>query len=138
MAESKGRLVVIKLGDGEVSETFTTIGGLRTSSLTFNGAAVDVTTKDSAPWRKLIGDTGIKSISISGAGIFQDDAVIALLRTAAMAQSLNNFQFVDGNTGDIYEGAFQVTNFTENAPHDNAKDFSITLESSGAVTFTAG
>lgn len=136
MAESKGRLFVLKLGDGEVSETFTVIGGLRTTSITINGAPVDVTTKDSAPWRKLLADTGIKSVSISGAGIFQDDAIIALIRTACLGQELNNFQVVNGSTGDIYEGAFQVTNFSENAPHDNAVDFSISLESSGAITFT--
>lgn len=137
MTESKGRLFAIKLGNGATSETFTAVGGMRTSQMTINNALVDVTTADSAPWRKAIGNTGIRTVSISGSGVCQDDATFASLRTAAMSGTLNNYELVNGETGDKIGGSFACTSFQESGEYTDALTFSITLESAGTVTFTA-
>lgn len=136
MAELKGRLFLLKLGDGATAETFTTIAGLLTTDVSMSQEAVEVTTKDSAPHRKLVADTGTRSMSISATGVFQDDAALASVRSAWANGTLNNYQLVYGN-GDKLEGAFLVTAFSENGAHNGAMQYSMTLESSGAVPFTA-
>ena len=48
MAAQKGSAMLMKVGNGGSPETFTTIGGLRSTSLTINNESVDVTNKDIA------------------------------------------------------------------------------------------
>ena len=47
MAAQKGRAVLMKIGNAGSPETFTTIGGMRSTTLTLNDETVDVTNKDS-------------------------------------------------------------------------------------------
>ncbi|HHX89260.1 MAG TPA: phage major tail protein, TP901-1 family, partial [Paracoccus sp.] len=46
MAKQKGRLMLVKIGDGESSEAFTTLCGLRSKTMTINNSEIDVTTAD--------------------------------------------------------------------------------------------
>ena len=56
MAAQKGSALLMKIGDGASPEVFTTIGGLRSTSISLNEEAVDVTTKDSSgKYRELLG-----------------------------------------------------------------------------------
>ena len=48
MAAQKGSSLLVKIGDGASPEAFTTIGGLRSTSISLNDEAVDVTTMDSS------------------------------------------------------------------------------------------
>ena len=48
MAAQKGRAVLMKIGNAGSPETFTTIGGMRSTTLTLNDETVDVTNKDIA------------------------------------------------------------------------------------------
>ena len=47
MAAQKGRSLLMKIGDGASPEAFTTIGGMRSTSIAINDEMVDVTNKDS-------------------------------------------------------------------------------------------
>ncbi len=135
MAAEKGRSLLLKIGDGATAEVFATIAGLRSTSMTINGEQVDVTTKDSNGWRDLMANAGVKSVSVSGAGIFKDSAAEELLRAASVDQTLDNYeiQFQDANK---FAGAFQVASLEYSGEHNGAREYSITLESSGVVTFT--
>ena len=48
MAAQKGRAVLMKIGNAGSPEAFTTIGGMRSTTLTLNDETVDVTNKDIA------------------------------------------------------------------------------------------
>ena len=75
MAAQKGRALLMKIGDGASPEVFTTIGGMRSTSITLNDEAVDITNKDSTnDARVLLAQGGIKSASVSGNGVFTDSA----------------------------------------------------------------
>lgn len=137
MAESRGRLFVIQAGDGATAEVFTTIAGFRSNSLTLNNEAVDVTTKSSAPWRKLLADAGLRSMSLDGSGIFGDTASEETLRSQADAATIDNYRILDTDTGDYWEGGFLVTNYSRSGEYNGAVEFSCAFESSGTVTFTA-
>ena len=74
MAAQKGSAMLMKVGNAGSPETFTTIAGLRSTSLTVNNESVDVTNKDSSNNRTLLAEAGVQSISVSGSGVFTDGA----------------------------------------------------------------
>ena len=136
MAAGKGKDVLLKVGNGAYSETFATVAGLRTASLTLNNQAVDITTKDSAGWTELLEAAGISNVSISASGVFKDAASEETVRGYAQTQTINNFEFVFAN-GDKMSGAFLITSYERSGGYDDAEVYSISMSSSGAVTFTA-
>lgn len=136
MAAEKGRAFVLKVGDGATSEAFTTVGGMRTTSLTINGEQVDVTDKDSAGWRELLAAAGVTSVSLSGSGVFKDTASEATIRANALAQSIDNYQIVF-ESADYFEGGFQIASLEYAGEYNGARTYNITLESSGQVTYTS-
>jgi len=133
MPAEKGRAFVLKVGDGATSEEFTTVGGMRVTALDINGERVDITDKDDAGWRTLLADAGIKSVSITGSGVFKDSVSEATVRTNVLAQTIDNYELVFEN-GDKFTGAFQV-NMGYSGSHDGEVTYSLTLDSSGEVSF---
>lgn len=136
MAAQKGSSLLIKIGDGGSPEAFTTVGGLRSTSISLNDEAVDVTTMDSSNNRELLANGGIQTISISGSGVFTDAASESTLRTAFGASSFSNYQVIVPDFG-TYEGAFMIASLEYAGEYNGEVTYSVTLESSGSVSFTA-
>ena len=137
MAVQKGVDVVLKIGDGGGVETFATIGGARTVSMTINNSGVDATSASSSgQWREMIDAAGILSMDASFSGVFQDDSAFGSLDTDMRARTLRNFQIVYPDYG-TYEGAFIITSLTMAGAHDGEATFEISLQSGGAITFTS-
>ncbi len=83
MSAQRGKDLLIKTGDGGSPEVFTTVAGLRATTLAFNAQNVDVTNADSTnAWRELLAGGGVKSATLTGSGVFKDAASDATLRTA--------------------------------------------------------
>lgn len=138
MAAQAGKAVLIKMSNQDSPETFSTIGGQRSSSITINDEPVDITNKDSTNrWRELI-RKGIRNVEISGSGVFLDDTVIGNLNTHMMntADDIINFQFIVPDFG-TFEGAFFVASLSYAGEHDGEATYESTFQSAGAVTFTA-
>ena len=135
MAAQKGALVLIKVGNGGGPETFATVGGLRTTRLVLNNQLVDTTNKDSGGWRLLLAGAGIRSITLSGSGIFTDSASEETVRGYAFTNSINNYEFYFGGNDKI-SGAFQITSYERAGNHDGEETYAITFESAGAITST--
>ena len=74
MAVQTGASLLVKVGNGASPEVFTTVAGLRDTSISINQETVDVTNKDSSRVRTLLAPGGIKSFTISGSGVFTDSA----------------------------------------------------------------
>lgn len=140
MAAQKGSALLLKIGataSGAASaDTYTTIGGLRSNGITFNDEAVDVTTKDSAGIRELLANGGIQTCSISGSGVFTDAATELTLRTAFAAADFSNFEVLLPELG-TYQGKFMISSLEYTGEHNGEMTYSVSLESSGAFTFTA-
>ncbi len=136
MAAQKGSLFLLKVGDGgSPTETFTTVGGLRATRFTLNNQLVDSSNKDSGAWRNILANAGIRSLTISGSGVFLDSASEETVRANAFASSVNNYRITMGN-GDYLTGAFQITSYERSGDYDGEETYSITLESAGNITFT--
>jgi TP901-1 family phage major tail protein len=137
MAAQKGKDLLIKIGDGAASESFTTVAGLRATALSFNAKDVDVTNADSSGlWRELLAGGGVKSATVTGSGVFKDAAADALLRAAFFDQSLVDWQIAIPDFG-VVAGPFKLTALQYEGPYDGELKISLSLSSAGALTFTA-
>jgi TP901-1 family phage major tail protein len=137
MAGQKGRDVLIKIGDGADPEAFTTVAGIRAKTISFNARSVDGTSGESADaWRELIGGAGVKSASVSGAGVFKDATSDLTLQQSFFSQAPRGFRLVIPGFG-MLEGPFLVESLDYSGDHDGEAAFAITLASAGAISFTA-
>jgi len=140
MAKQLGRALLVKIGDGEATETFSNLCGLNSKSLTINNSAIDVTTPDcttpeGALWTETL--AGLKNVSVSGDGFFEDSAAEARMNTVAMQNDNQaNFEIVVPDFG-TYAGAFRLTTVEFGGETEGGVTYSISLESTGTVTFTA-
>lgn len=140
MAKQLGRALLVKIGDGEVSETFANLCGLNSKSITINNSSIDVTTPDcttpeGALWTQTL--AGLKNVSVSGDGYFEDSVTEARMNTVAMsADNACNFQIVVPDFG-TYAGSFRISSLEFGGESEGGVTYSLSLESNGAVTFTA-
>jgi TP901-1 family phage major tail protein len=133
MAAQKGSALLLKIGSGS-PVSYTTIGGLRSTSITMNDEPVDITNKDSAGVRTLLAQGGVQSMSVSGSGVFTDAASEGTLRTAFGAASFSQYELVIPDFG-TYTGTFMIASLEYAGEYNGEVTYSVTLESSGAVTF---
>lgn len=133
MAAQKGSALLIKVGNAASPEVFTTVAGLRDTSISINAETIDITNKDSSRNRTLLADAGIKSFSVSGSGVFTDAASEQTILTNFSASTFKNYQIIipDFNT---FTGAFQITSMEYSGSHNSEVTYSMSFESSGGVT----
>ena len=133
MAVQKGSALLVKIGNAGSPEAFTTVAGLRDTSISIGAEMIDVTNKDSSRVRTLLAGAGTKSFTISGSGVFTDGATEQSVLTAFSAATFSNFQFLvpDFNT---FTGAFQITAIDYSGTYNDAVQYSMTFESAGAIT----
>lgn len=136
MAKAKGRDFLVKVGNGGTpTETFATVAGMRSTSMTLNNESVDVTDKDGAPWRELLAEAGVQSMSIKLSGVMSDATTAMGMQAKAFANTIHNFELVSG-LGDTFAGAFQITSMERGGEYNKEETYSITLESAGVITYT--
>jgi TP901-1 family phage major tail protein len=136
MSAQRGKDLLLKV-DSDGAGTYATVAGLRTRSLAFNAAVVDVTHAESADaWRELLAGAGVKTAKIAGAGIFKDAASDETVRSYFFAGTIRSWQVIVPDFGTV-AGPFQITALEYSGGHDNELTFDIALESAGALSFTA-
>jgi len=136
MSAQSGKDMLLRL-DQTGAGSFIAVAGLRTRSLAFNAASIDITDAESAGrWRELLSGGGVKRASLSGAGIFKDQASDAQMRSLFFDGTIRNWQLVIPDFGTV-EGAFQIVALEFSADHAGEVTFDIALESAGALSFVA-
>ena len=128
----RGSAFLLKVGDGAGTPVFATVAGLRTTQLSVNGEAVVVTSKDSGGWRQLLSGAGVRSVSVSGAGVFTGSAAEARLRASALAGVLDDYR-LSFEGGDTMTGRFLVTRLDYAGEFNGERTYTVSLESSGVV-----
>lgn len=115
-------------------EVFKTIGGLRSASVSFALEGVEKTNYGSNQYREYIDGAGIRAMSVSGDGVYNSSANFRTMETNALANLLQCFAFVEIVTGRIYSACFKVTSLETSAEFSGEATFSMSAESSGAIT----
>lgn len=137
MAAQKGSDFLLKIGDGATpTEGFSTIGGFRSNEFKIDNSTVDITNKDSAGVRELLAGGGVQSFTLSGSGVFMDDAAFAATELAVRNKTVDNWQVIIPDFG-TYEGPYQITSLSFGGEHNGEMKYSINLESAGVIGFTA-
>lgn len=132
MTAQLGRKFLIYVWDG--ISAFLEIGMARNNDFTHNNESVDVTTKTSGGWVEKLQGAGNKSVSMSFDGVFTDTVAEDRLITLANADTIELYELLSGS-GQKYAGSFQITSYARGGVQNGEETFSITLESSGTVTF---
>ncbi|WP_299843153.1 phage major tail protein, TP901-1 family [uncultured Roseovarius sp.] len=136
MAVQNGKDLLVKI-DLTGSGDFQTVAGLRATRISFNAESIDVTSLESAGgWRELLGGAGVKSASISGSGIFRDEASDERARQIFFDGETPPFQVVIPDFGTV-EGPFQVTAIEYAGSHDGEATYELSMASAGQLSFTA-
>jgi len=134
MVAQKGKDLLLKL---EGANGFQTVAGLRSRRLAFNTQTVDVTDAESVGrWRELLGGAGVQRASLTGAGIFKDQASDALVRATYFAGAIITWQVVIPDFGTV-SGPFQISALEYAGEHDGEIRFELALESAGSLVFGA-
>ena len=134
MAAQQGKALLMKIGNGASPEVFTTIGGMRSNTLTMNDEMVDVTNKDSVGARTILAQGGVNSITIAGSGVFTDSASETTLKGKFNVSALTNYQFLVPDFG-TFTGAFMLTSLEYAGEYNGEVTYSFTFESSAAIVF---
>ncbi|MGL4975876.1 MAG: phage major tail protein, TP901-1 family [Bosea sp. (in: a-proteobacteria)] len=135
MPAQKGKDLLLKVMDN--TSVFVTVAGLRARQLALNAESVDVTHAESAGrWRELLAGAGVRRASVSGAGVFKDEASDALVRQTFFDGTIRTWQITVPDFGRI-EGAFQISTLEYRGDHANEVTFDLSLDSAGTITFTA-
>lgn len=132
MGAEKGSAFLLKVGDGGSPIAYTTVAGLRTTQLSVNGEAVNVTSKDSGGWRELLSGAGVRSVSVSGAGIFTGSAAEARVRDNALSGAIDDYE-LSFESGERMRGKFLVTRLDYAGDYNGERSYTMSLESSGPV-----
>jgi|TARA_B110000977_G_scaffold198145_2_gene282328 TP901-1 family phage major tail protein len=140
MAKQLGRAMLIKIGDGADPEVFSNLCGLNSKTLSVNNTSIDVTTPDcttpeGALWTQTL--AGLKNISVSGDGFFEDS--VAEARAVSIANGADNavnLQIVIPDLG-TYSGAFRLATLEYGGETEGGVTYSVSLESNGAITYAA-
>lgn len=129
-------LVLTNDGTGELEESFANFAGIRSKSFTLNNEMIDITNQDSDQWRKIADQAGIRSMSISGNGVFNDDLAFKRARSRALTGRISNFRLILNNDGDYFQGFFKIATLGGGGEYNAESTYDLTLESSGEIAFT--
>ncbi len=136
MAAQTGKDMLLKLASGAPPHGMVTVAGLRTRKIALNSETVDITDSESAGrWRELLAGAGMRRASVSGAGIFKDQASDEEVRAVFFSGATRTWQLVVPDFGTL-EGPFQLVALDYAGNHDGEVTFDMALESAGALSFT--
>ena len=132
MTAQKGSAFLLKLSDGASPATYRTVAGLRTTQMSVSGETVVITSKDSGGWRELLSGAGVRSVSVSAAGIFLGSAAEAQLRASALNGTLGDYE-LSFEDGEKLRGRFLVQKLDYSGDFNGERNYTLQLESSGPV-----
>jgi len=132
MSAQKGSAFLLKISDGANPAIFETVAGLRTTQMSVTGETVVITSKDSGGWRELLTGAGVRSVSVSAAGIFLGSAAEARIRANAMAGTLDNYE-LSFEDGEKLQGQFLIQRLDYAGDFNGERNYTMQLESSGEV-----
>jgi TP901-1 family phage major tail protein len=132
MSVERGSAFLLKVGNGAAPVVYATVAGLRTTQLSVNGELVAITSKDSGGWRELLSGAGVRSVSVSGAGVFTGSAAEVRIKGNALSGAIDDYR-LSFESGETMSGRFLVTRLDYAGDYNGERSYTLSLESSGPV-----
>lgn len=133
MPAQSGLLMLLKVYN-DASKEFDIIGGMRTTKFLLNNQIIDITTKESGKWRRLLSGAGNSYITVSGSGIFTNKRSEQIIRIAAFEHKSLLCEISFGN-GDVLSGQFIINVYERIGNMSEEEMYNLGLESSGKVLY---
>lgn len=134
MSEKAGKDLLLKK---EVSTgVYETMAGLRSKSVSMSADGIEVTNHDSNQFRTFLDGAGIRSMSLSGSGVFKEDQTLNQAHDDWSAQTLKKYRVIDDAAGKTFEALFKITTMERAGEYNGEQTWSVTLESSGEITIS--
>jgi len=134
MIAISGKDILLKLdevGDG----SYVSVAGLRSTSIACNASVIDITSASSAGhWRELLSGGGVKSITVTGAGIFRNDEADEKIRSIFFTGTLCSWMLVIPDFGSL-QGPFQVSSLEYSGSYESVATYDMALSSAGEIVF---
>lgn len=125
MAEQLGRSVILTVGVAVVATA-------RTKTLTINNSEINVTSDGDDGVQRFLAEPGEKSVEVAVEGLTNDDTLLSKAFTNNLLTDLE----LDFGTFTV-SGEFFMNPYSEGMPYNEAKTFSATFKSSGAIVKAA-
>jgi TP901-1 family phage major tail protein len=132
MGAEKGSAFLLKVGNGAAPPVYATVAGMRTTQMSVNGEAVNVTSKDSLGWRELLSGAGVRSVSVGASGIFTGSAAELRIKSSALAGLVDDYE-LSFESGEKLRGRFLVTRLDYSGDYNGERNYALNLESAGPV-----
>ena len=132
MTAEKGSAFLLKVGNGGSPPVFTTVAGMRTTQMSVNGEAVNVTSKDSGGWRELLSGAGVRSVSVAASGIFTGSGPELRVKVNALGGIIDDYE-LSFESGERLQGRFLITRLDYSGDYNGERNYAFNLESSGPV-----
>ena len=132
MPAEKGSAFLLKVSNGASPIVYQTIAGMRTTQLSISGEAVVITHKGSGGWRDLLSGAGVRSVSVSAAGVFTGSAGETRLKANALSGALDDYE-LSFESGERMRGRFLVSRLDYSGDFNGERSYAIALEGSGVV-----
>ena len=111
------------------------LAGVRTKTVSIAGAPVDITSDDDLGFRKLLNNAGTYTVDLSVEGITKDETLLDVIGAAGSLMLTDiSILFPDNST---MTGNFFLASVEQTGEYADAVTFSASLQSSGALTYTA-
>lgn len=123
------------IASGLTYELFSTVGGLRSSGLSYSSEGIDTTNYGSNQWRQMKDGAGIKSASVTGEGVISNTENYTILRTQFISNALTCMAFCNVTTGEVEYGCFKITAIEKTAEYSGEATYSMSAESSGEISY---
>lgn len=130
MAKQAGKDTFLKIGD-------VTIAALRSTKVSWAGGTIDTTDQNSDGIAEFLdGVLATDTLQVTVSGLEEDGVLRKLaLKSNQAAKFIPDMEILYP-TGDKITGAFVLTAYDDNSPHDNAVDFNATFVRNRAHTWT--
>ena len=112
--------------------SYESFAGIQSNSLDASATQIETTNKDDSENMTLLDGHGIRSHSISGNGIVKDEARLRAIEDNFGTQKLRWFR-VTREDGRSWTGKWKISSYNNEGSHDGAVNFTISLNSSGAI-----
>ena len=116
-------------------DAFVLVGGLRSKSFSFSSESIDITNQESGEWKTMLDGSGMRSVSMSGSGVYTAEVAFREVRQAFLDNKLICFMFQDAKNNELIEGCFKISSLEVSGDYDAEGQYSIGADSSGPVVF---
>lgn len=134
----KNVLVYIDFGETATEEApkWTLIGGQRSGSLSMTADDIDASNKTSGGWGETYPGTKSTELSINGIINTKDEGFAALKDAFIKGEAVDICRYASDGTAD--RNWYNITELSDETPHDDMATFSVTLGGVGAPKFYTG